>query len=585
MTASHQATFWEISDEKSPRLPDIDKAVSEIALNAQKSERGAVNTRPEIVNFILDLTGYTIDRPLAQFKILEPSFGNGDFLFPIIDRLFASWTKASKNTPVCATDLVNSIRAVELHKSTFTSTRQRVITHLRSLDIKTNVATTLADRWLIQGDFLLEPLKHRFEFIVGNPPYIRQELIPNILLAEYRRRFTTMYDRADLYIPFIENSLQHLRQGGVLGFICSDRWTKNKYGGPLRRLVAESYNLKIHIDMKETDAFHDEVSAYPAISIITHEKQGKTRIVHRPNVKTSDLNRLATKLIAPSLPSDCFHVQEISGVCNGQSPWLFDSVDQINILRRLETDFPTLEKAGCKVGIGVATGADRIFIGNYDSLDIEQERKIPLATTRDIESGELRWQGLCVINPFEENGRLVDLTQFPRLEQYFLSNQTILRNRHCAKKIPDNWYRTIDRIWPTLIAAPKLLIPDIKNEPNIVYDQGGFYPHHNLYYVTSSEWDLRALQAVLLSKIAKLVVSAYTTKIRGGYLRFQAQYLRRIHIPYWKHVSEEQRIRLRKAAESHDIAACNREVFRLYKLSKKEQSVIDSTLMEINHVT
>jgi len=48
------------------------------------------------------------------------------------------------------------------------------------------------------------------------------------------------------------------------------------------------------------------------------------------------------------------------------------------------------------------------------------------------------------------------------------------------KKNPSNWYRTIERIWPELTYKPKLLIPDIKGEINIVYDSGKYYPHHNL---------------------------------------------------------------------------------------------------------
>jgi uncharacterized protein (DUF2237 family) len=45
-------------------------------------------------------------------------------------------------------------------------------------------------------------------------------------MAEYRERYTTIYDRADLYIPFIERSLRGLAPGGALGFICADRWMK-----------------------------------------------------------------------------------------------------------------------------------------------------------------------------------------------------------------------------------------------------------------------------------------------------------------------------------------------------------------------
>ena len=123
------------------------------------------------------------------------------------------------------------------------------------------IAATLADRWLAQDDFLLAPLDGEFDFVVGNPPYVRQEMIPPSLLAEYRGRYPTMYDRADLYIPFIERSLSVLSKAGTLGFICADRWMKNRYGGPLRELVAEQFHLKIYVDMVDTPAFRSDVIA------------------------------------------------------------------------------------------------------------------------------------------------------------------------------------------------------------------------------------------------------------------------------------------------------------------------------------
>ena len=208
------------------------------------------------------------------------------------------------------------------------------------------------------------------------------------------------------------------------------------------------------------------------------------------------------------------------------------------------------------------------------ALDVEPDRKLPLVTTRDIMSGEVQWRGQGVINPFAEGGGLVDLRDYPRLRRYLEARQEVIAGRHCAQKSPANWYRTIDRITPALAKRPKLLIPDIKGEAHIVFESGELYPHHNLYYVTSEAWDLRALQAVMLSAVTRLFVATYSTKMRGGFLRFQAQYLRRIRIPIGRDVPEALRTELVEAAMKRDVQACNRAVFKLYGLSHEERSAL-----------
>jgi hypothetical protein len=388
--------------------------------------------------------------------------------------------------------------------------------------------------------------------------------------------YRTIYDRADLYIPFIERSLSLLSVSGCLGFICSDRWMKNRYGGPLRNLVAQKFRLKIYVDMVDTPAFHSNVIAYPAITIISREPPGVTRIAHRPAIDRASLVALADTLRATPLPKDAVSVRESARVPNGTEPWLLEFSNQITLIRRLEQQFPSLEEAGCKVGIGVATGADKVFIGAFNDLDVESDRKLPLVTTKDIVSGEVHWHGQGVINPFAGGGGgLVDLRNYPRLRRYLEARREIITGRHCAQKSPANWYRTIDRITPALTKRPKLLIPDIKGEAHVVFEGGKLYPHHNLYYVTSDAWDLRALQAVLLSAVTRLFIATYSTKMRGGFLRFQAQYLRRIRLPMWKDIPEALRAELAEAAITRDLQACNRAVSTLYGLSCEERSALE----------
>lgn len=543
----------------------------DVVANAGIEARGAIFTRRAVVDFLLDLAGYTPTRPLLKMRLLEPSFGAGDFLLPAIERLLATWEAAGRPPP--RTSLRDCIRAVELHRNTFTETRGRVLEALRTTGIEQKDAEALAAEWLIYGDYLLAPLKGEFDVIVGNPPYVRQELIPDALMAEYRARYRTIYDRADLYVPFIERSLDALGPGGQLGFICADRWMKNRYGTRLRKKVAERFHLKVYVDMVDTPAFHSEVIAYPAITVIAREDGDITRAAHRPTIDAQALGALATQLLDKKTPNPLSGVRELRGTTSGSEPWILESSsDHLALLRRLEHDFPPIEEANCKVGIGVATGADKAFIGAFDDLDVEASRKLPLVMTRDILGGHVQWRGLGVVNPFAADGRLVDLESFPRLRRYLESRKPQIAGRHVAQKVPANWYRTIDRIHADLTKKPKLLIPDIKGEAHIVYERGELYPHHNLYFITSESWDLMALQAVLLSSITRLFISTYSTKMRGGYLRFQAQYLRRLRLPHWSDVPHALRRALIDAAEKRDISACNLATFALYGISSKEEA-------------
>lgn len=529
-------------------------------------------TRPEVVDFILDLVGYSADEPLYCRSLLEPSFGGGEFLLNAVGRLLRS-VAAAKQRGVEVPALHSCIRAVELHSASYAETRGKVIALLANAGVSADDAESLADTWLIQGDFLLVRLNSEFDFVVGNPPYVRQELIPAVLVAEYRRRYATLYDRADLYIPFIERSLRLLNRGGCLSFICADRWMKNRYGGPLRALVARDYRLRAYVDMVGTRAFQSDVVAYPAITVIERAPSGPTLVAVRPEIERGHLRALASTLRGESeLLAHTLH--HVDAVANGAEPWVLEPSVALNLIRRLERSFPAIEDTGCKVGIGVATGADAVYVGRFDALDVEPSRKLPLVMTRDIQNGQVEWQGYGIVNPFTDEGPLVDLEDFPKLRAYLQRHRAVIDKRHVAKKDPQRWYRTIDRITPALALRPKLLIPDINGSAQVVYEEGRLYPHHNLYYVVSDAWDLRALQAVLLSSITGLFIATYSTKMRGGFLRFQAQYLRRIRLPEWKSVPEALRQRLADAASALDLGACDAATFDLYGLTFDERASV-----------
>lgn len=544
--------------------------LAEASYGQEEKARGAVFTRQSVVDFMLDLIGYTSEKPLWRQRLLEPSFGGGRFLFSAVDRLLDAWNASADAGDTAV--LRDAVRAVEVDADTYTRVSANLAQHLVSRGLLAQEASELVATWLIHDDFLFSRLGAPYDYVVGNPPYVRQELIDPHLLAQYRVNFRTMVGRADLYVAFIERSLQLLGPGGCFSFICADAWTKNDYGRALRMMVTSALHLRYYVDMYGVDAFEVPVGAYPSITVIANEPSALTRAALATGADKPYLDELTAALQTEE--PGTHSVTDIPELIESANPWLLGTLATLPVIRGLEARFPTLVDAGCRVGIGVATGNDRVYTGMLDDLDVEDDRKLPLATNKDMSNGELVWHGQGVINPYKDEGGLVDLDLYPRLARHFEPHKEALLKRHTAKADTSRWYKTIDRITPSLTWEPKLLIPDIKgNGDAIAYDPGTLYPHHNLYFVTSSAWNLRALQALLRSGVAHAFVEAYSVKIGGGFLRFQAQNLRRIRVPLWSSISLRDQADMTLAGETGRKLP-NSLVARIYGISDEDAAIL-----------
>ena len=523
---------------------------------------GVVLTKRHIVELMLDLAGYTRDRDLTGLTLLEPACGLGAFLVPAVERLLDA--AASDGRP--AAELREAIRAYDIDPAHVAGSREAVRALLVRRGVSAAQAQVLVDGWIREGDFLLTPLKLGFDVVVGNPPYVRIEQLAPALQAEYRRRYTTLYDRADLYVAFIERGLRLLAPDGVLCFVCADRWVLNKYGAPLRSLIAQDYRVRCYLDLHDASPFESEVIAYPSIFAIT-PGQSEGVVVGR---------------LSSGSPAECASVRA-AWLCNpspegavsvydkwfeGDAPWVLSSPEHLRVLRDLEARFRPIEDDGqTRVGIGVATGCDKVFIVGAE-VDIEPDRLVPLVMRSDIEKGQIRDAGRRVINPFRDDGGLVDLSDYPRLAAYLAKHRKAVQGRHVAQKNPNSWFRTIDRVYPDLVSVPKLFIPDIAGSNEVVFDAGHYHPHHNLYFVKSSAWDMEVLGGLLSSKVALFFVWSYAVKMRGGYLRFQAQYLRRIRVPVFAKMAPTLKTAIRDAFRRRDFSELDALALRAFRLKE-----------------
>ncbi|MDP2233428.1 MAG: TaqI-like C-terminal specificity domain-containing protein, partial [Actinomycetota bacterium] len=352
-----------------------------------------------------------------------------------------------------------------------------------------------------------------------------------------------------------------------LCFICADRWMRNGYGKKLRRLVTEEYNVRAVYEMHGVDAFAEEVSAYPAVTIIGRGRQAKVR--YATACPTFDA-RAASRLEAWSnnggepVRDPDFAATVLSDWFHTDAHWPTGTPESLSLLRELEARFPLLEETGAKVGIGIATGADSVFVTS-DASAVEPDRLLPLVKTGDITSGRIEGHRTWLVNPWAADGSLVPLQEYPKLRSYLQAHEPQLSKRHVAKKSEVGaWYRTIDKVMPGLRERPKLLFQDMKMTIEPVLDQGSYYPHHNLYWVTSDAWDLKVLGGLLLSQVAEFFVSSYAVRMRGGTLRFQAQYLRLIRVPRPADIPQDLKARLGKAFEERDVAAATAASLEAY---------------------
>jgi len=546
-----------------------------------QEKTGAVYTRPWVVDLVLDLAGYQSTKDLTSAVAIEPAAGGGAFLRAMIRRLLESWRLYQH--PVSA--LAGSIRAYEVNPATAARLGEVAREELTAGGIADHDAAALTSDWVINADYLLTPPVHSgADFVIGNPPYIRYDDVPDELLAAYKAMYSTMRGRADIYVAFIQAALTQLAGCGVCAFICADRWMLNAYGADLRRFVTAGFGIEAVIEMHNAPAFEDDVSAYPAIVVIRRAPQGEA-IVASAGAEAGpvDGQRLADLLRdvasgerdSRSLPG--FRASTTKVWFTGEDPWPRVDPERLALLQRLETRFQPIEDeaTGTKISIGVATGADDVFI-TTDSAAVEPDRLLPLAMAGDTATGSLRWSGHYLINPWGANG-LVGLSHYPRLAAYFVQHSLALKRRNIASRNPRSWYRTIDRVAEGLLERPKLYFPDLKLTINPVLDQGKTYPHHNLYVLTSTGWDLEVLGGLLLSRVAQFFIECYCVRMRGGTLRFQAQYLRRIRVPSPHSIPHDAAESLRSAFRARNVEQATATAFQLYGIEGIPTEVADGT--------
>ena len=316
--------------------------------------------------------------------------------------------------------LFKCVQCFDLDADAVEMCRLSVTETLDEYGIPHDLSRLIAKKWVQCADFLLYD-DIPADFVVGNPPYLRSTEIPTEAREQYVAKFSAMTKACDIFVAFFQKGLESIRRAdGVLCYICADRWMQNKYGRKLRELISSGYHIDALVRMHDVDVFEMDVSAYPAITKIDIG-QGSIKYADCSasfnEDSTAELKEWFYGRLENYSGKD-FSAAVINHPQNGAVIPLANPRTLRNITKLMER-CPTLEDSGVKIGIGLATGKDDVYI--VDNPDVaEEDRMLPVFSMRDWRKRRNtadKW----LVNPWNKDGSLVSLADYPRMKTYFES--------------------------------------------------------------------------------------------------------------------------------------------------------------------
>ena len=193
-------------------------------------ENCQVFTPENIVAEMLDIAEYKMD--LYGKKVLENSCGDGRILSQIVYRYISDCKIKKYSIDKIRRGLMNDIVGFEIDEKQAEECR-------KNLDAIASQFNVLNVQWnILVEDALKSDLRIKFNFVIGNPPYITYSDL-DILTREYiKENFHTCSNgKADYFYAFIEKSIWYLANNGVLVYLIPNCIFKNVFAAKVRELI------------------------------------------------------------------------------------------------------------------------------------------------------------------------------------------------------------------------------------------------------------------------------------------------------------------------------------------------------------
>jgi hypothetical protein len=437
--------------------------------------------------------------------------------------------------------------------------------------------------------------KGGFDCVIGNPPYVRQEM-----LGEQKKYFEMHYETfvptADLYVNFIEKALRLIKPNGRFGFIVSNKWMRALYGGKLRHFV-KFFEIEKLVDFGELKVFQ-KAAPFPLIMLIT-KKEPSTRPWYAP-IKRLDFLDLSEEVRAVGFElENSALADEGFSLIPGENLRIIDKMKNVGI--------PLGEYCRNVIRRGILTGFDKAFVidqGTRDDLIAKDARSAeilkPFIIGDDVREYQLNFRERYLI--LTKIG--VPIKQYPAIFGYLNQYRKQLEKRWDKGNY---WWELRACNYYDEFKKPKIVWPEIAKESRFAWDDASYYCNKTCFILPSDDFYLLGiLNSKLIWSFLLRTCPVLGDPDKRGRLTQQAVYVKQIPIrtiDFDDHIEKAQHDKLVALVDTmlelqkkhHDArmeqdkelyerqikmvdAQIDRLVYDLYGLTEEEIEIVEKSL-------